>query len=66
MLMINAGEIRKCGLTREYDVRVVHQPRGGSKDYAGIRGIPEKDDLELGALLCALAVRDIILVSDIP
>jgi len=65
MVMINAGEIRRCGVMQQLTLRVVHQPNKNNPDYAGIRGLPEKEDAELGALLCALAVRDIVRVSEL-
>jgi hypothetical protein len=40
MLMINAGEIRKCGADRKRALRVLHQPTSVKKDYAGRYGGP--------------------------
>jgi hypothetical protein len=65
MVVMNAGKIRKCGDERSLRLRVLHEPAAGKMDYAAIRGIPADEDAQLSAMLCALAVRDITLVSDI-
>jgi hypothetical protein len=65
LVRMNAGLIREQGRKRSARLRVNHEPDNDCLAYAVIRGLPEKADDELCALLASLAVVETLEASRI-
>lgn len=63
LVMLSAQEIRTSGDSVEISLRVVHQPKPGRKDYAGIRGLPTVPNQRLNGLLATACVRDVVRID---
>ena len=61
----NVGKIAAIALSREYTLRILHEPEDDNKAHVAVRRFP-RDDMELFELLASDGWNDVVLNSAIP